>query len=60
MPTAYYNQMDKTDTEKAIAFVEHIQEHLKHGGKVICIICGKTIDEIYKENEEEENEGDKY
>ena len=56
MPTGYYNQMDRIDTEKAIAFVEHIKEHLKHDEKVICTICGKTIDEIYEEYEEEKPE----
>lgn len=49
MPTTYYNQMDRIDTEKALRFVEHIQEHLKPSEKVICTICGKTIDEIYEE-----------
>jgi len=49
MPTAYYNQTDMVDTEKALAFVEHIQKHLKPGDKIICTICGKTIDEIYEE-----------
>ena len=56
MPTAYYNQQDKIDTEKALAFVEHIQEHLKSSEKVICKICGKTIDEIYEESEKEVEE----
>jgi len=42
-------------TVKTIKFVEHIEEHLKHyplfpkGSKVMCKICGKTIDEIYEE-----------
>lgn len=49
MPTAYYNQLDRIDTEKALVFVAHIEEHLKPGQKVICTICGKTIDEIYEE-----------
>lgn len=48
MPTGYYNQTDRADTEMALAFVEHIKEHLKYGEKVICTICGKTIDEIYE------------
>lgn len=40
---------------KALAFVEHIEEHLKNDvqfskhDKVMCKICGKTIDEIYEE-----------
>jgi len=53
MPTAYYNQQDRIDTEKALAFVNHIENHLrdlKIEGKVICKICGKTIDEIYAED----------
>ena len=51
--TAYYNQQDRIDTEKAIAFVEHIENHLKSTDKVICTICGKTIDEIYEESDHE-------
>ena len=53
MPTAYYSQQDRIDTEKAIAFVEHIKNHLKPEEKVICTICEKTIDEIYKEEAED-------
>ena len=52
MPVTYHNQKDRIDTEKAIYFVEHIENHLrdlKIDGKVICKICGKTIDEIYEE-----------
>ncbi len=49
MPTGYHNQIDKINTEKAIAFVEHIEEHLTAGQKVVCKICGMTIDEIYEE-----------
>ena len=49
MPTGYYNHQDRVDTEKAIAFVEHIKNHLKPEEKVVCSICGKTIDEIYEE-----------
>ena len=43
--------------KKALAFVEHIEKHIAEinlGGKVICKICGKDIDEIFKE----EIEGD--
>ena len=61
MPTAYYNQSDRIQTEKALAFVEHIENHLqdlKIEGKVVCKVCGKTIDEIYEEAEKEENEED--
>jgi len=42
----------KIRTEKALAFVEHIENHLRElkiEGKVVCKICGKTIDEIYEE-----------
>ena len=52
MPATYYNQRDRIDTEKALLFVEHIENHLakmKLGSKVVCKICGKTIDEIYEE-----------
>ena len=34
------------DITKADHFVQHIQRHLMAGEKVICKICGKTIDEI--------------
>ena len=54
MPTAYHNQKDRIDIEKAILFVEHIEEHLAPGQKVICKICGKTIDEIYEGGDHEE------
>lgn len=53
MPTGYYNQQDRIDTEKAIAFIEHIKNHLKSEEKVICTICEKTIDEIYEEEAED-------
>lgn len=58
MPTAYHNQQDRIDTEKAIAFVEHIKAHLKpqYGQFPTCTICGKTIDEIYDEMEEDQDE----
>lgn len=44
---------------KALIFVEHIEKHLKYIRetpdspipKVICKICGKTIDEIYAEEQ---------
>jgi hypothetical protein len=43
-----------TESEKAIVFVRHIEKHLKdrrfdRGSKVMCRICFKTIDEIFKE-----------
>ena len=56
MPTGYYNQRDRIDTEKAIAFVMHIENHLKEmkiDGQVMCKLCGKTIDEIYEEEAED-------
>jgi len=37
---------------KSRIFVRHIENHLKEmdiSGKVMCKICGKTIDEIYEE-----------
>jgi len=44
--------------EKALKFVEHIESHIKKGdkglpsnAKVMCKICGKTIDEILCEEE---------
>ena len=38
------------DTEKAIIYVQHIENHLKDTGRfVMCKVCGKTIDEIYEE-----------
>lgn len=42
----------RSKAEKALVFVEHIEYHLQDmeiDGKVICKICGKTIDEIYEE-----------
>ena len=45
------DKMNKNDT-----FIKHIEKHLKNmtpeqrgHGKVMCKICGKTIDEIYEE-----------
>jgi len=39
------------DAKRALVFVRHIERHLEEGrgGKVVCKICGKTIDEIYEE-----------
>ena len=57
MPATYYNQRDRIDTEKALLFVEHIENHLRELGideKVVCKICRKTIDEIYEEEEGDE------
>ena len=48
-------EKEELRVRKAVLLVEHIENHLKeqgitsHDGKVICKICGKTIDEIYKE-----------
>lgn len=33
-------------------FVDHILEHLKPGQRVICKICGKDVDLIYREFKE--------
>ena len=54
--------------EKALKFVEHIEQHLKYDriplnnmkrfsedAKVMCKICGKTIDEIAKESKKDGN-----
>ena len=38
--------------ERPSVFVKHIENHLREhkiNGQVLCKICGKTIDEIYKE-----------
>jgi len=39
---------------KALAFVRHIESHLEeifdYHSEVICKICDKTIDEIWKEH----------
>ena len=53
MPIAYYIQQDRIDTEKAIVFIEHIENHLKPEEKVMCKICGKIIDVIYEEGAED-------
>ncbi|MCK4498959.1 hypothetical protein KAU11_00505 [Candidatus Babeliales bacterium] len=50
-PTAFatLNETMKSsqiDLTKADLFVKHIQGHLCKGDKVMCKICGKTIDEI--------------
>jgi len=43
------------EKDRALVFVAHIEDHLKlifkpeDNAKVICKICGKTIDEIYEE-----------
>ena len=41
---------------KAVKFIRHIEKHIKqmapeekNHGKVMCKVCGKTIDEIDKE-----------
>jgi len=38
--------MDKEKVERALRFVEHIENHLTEHQVVMCKICGKTIDEI--------------
>ena len=40
-------EADKRD--KALVFVEHIENHLRAGDKVCCKICGKNIDHIFEE-----------
>ena len=47
--TVYYMKLNQN---KATVFVKHIEKHLKEyriKGKVECWICGKDIDQIYKE-----------
>ena len=42
-----------SNKSKGKVFVEHIERHLKDmkiKGKVQCKICGKDIDQIYKED----------
>jgi hypothetical protein len=36
-----------TKKTRGEAFVAHIEGHLQEGDKVICKICGKSVDEIY-------------
>ena len=43
---------------KGTVFVEHIQKHFKKRGfspktKVICKLCGKSVEEIYEEYKKE-------
>jgi len=53
----YYKIMERYEMIlKSEAFVKHIEQHLKDmniDGKIICKICGKTIDEIYEESRQE-------
>ena len=59
--TATYIQ-DEIGLKKALLFVKHLESHLKDleiEGKVLCKICGKTIDEIYAESEKAEDKGEK-
>jgi len=43
--------MSKESNEiKAVWFVSHIKAHLKNNQEVICKICGKSIEEIAREN----------
>ena len=44
-----YEQADCERTPDNL-FIAHIKNHLKPDEKVICKICGKTADEITKEN----------
>jgi len=54
-----YKEIIKSDLEqrklKALRFVEHIEDHIRKGdkrlkpnAKIICKICGKSIDEIFE------------
>ena len=45
-----YKRLSKYE-EPSSVFVKHIENHLRElkiNGKVMCKICGKTIDEIYE------------
>jgi len=37
------------ERNKPLWFINHIQAHLKPEDKVICKICGKSVDEIAEE-----------
>lgn len=42
--------LDEKDREiqKEAVFISHIQSHLKPNQRVICKICGASVEEIYK------------
>ncbi|MBA7474734.1 hypothetical protein ES707_10088 [subsurface metagenome] len=50
--------MSEEKKRKALIFIEHIEAHLEElfkpeaKAKVMCKICGKTIDEIFEEAED--------
>jgi hypothetical protein len=57
-----YNKLKKEikKAEKGVLFIKHIQKHLDDGdkglrlyklpkGEVGCAICGKTVEQIYKD-----------
>ena len=46
--------METLQAERALVFVEHIERHLTSSEIVVCKICGKNIDEIYKAKKEVE------
>lgn len=45
---------DEEHLSKGDKFIKHIQQHLMPGEKVICKICGKTVDEICQLKPQEE------
>jgi hypothetical protein len=51
---ANFKELEKI---KGTIFIAHIEKHLKQRDiqpqTVICMICGKTVEEIYEENRKE-------
>ena len=47
----FRKQLAKKDREQI--FINHIQKHLQKGEKVICKICGITVEQIYEESKGE-------
>jgi hypothetical protein len=45
----HYLDFIEPNPTRAQRFVRHIAGHLQAGDKVVCKICGKTMDEICKE-----------
>ena len=48
--------LSSKEHKKAVIFVRHIERHLRdmfnYDAKVVCKICDKTIDQIYKEEKD--------
>lgn len=45
-----YSKLKMFEEMKGNLFIEHIQNHLKEGEKVICKICNKDVDTIAEES----------